>query len=238
VTARVLRLVDARTGGVTSLGSPVTRLLIEPGADRVTALRAHVVADVVRRVVEVRKRRAVVTTRGVAVVAAQDLLAWNIAPPDADPDDVDPSARDVVIGVGTDIDQRTRCAVTVGPVRVADPAAGADPLAARLVLLETNHRDAVELSAGALSAAADRLADMRRRVAAWADRPSSAPPPDVVERFLTAVEDDLDLATALGVLDAAAGDPAVPDGAKFELLAYADRVLALDLARDIGRASS
>jgi hypothetical protein len=50
-----------------------------------------------------------------------------------------------------------------------------------------------------------------------------------------ALADDLDTPAALRVLAELAGDPGVPDGVKFETFAAADRLLALDLARDIGK---
>jgi hypothetical protein len=46
---------------------------------------------------------------------------------------------------------------------------------------------------------------------------------------------DLDTASALRALTDLADSPAVPDGVKFETFAAADRLLGLDLARDIGR---
>ena len=49
-----------------------------------------------------------------------------------------------------------------------------------------------------------------------------------------ALGDDLDTATALRTLDELAGNPEVPDGVKFETFAAADRLLGLDLARDVG----
>ncbi len=50
-----------------------------------------------------------------------------------------------------------------------------------------------------------------------------------------AIADDLDTPAALRVLAELADDPAVPDGVKFETFAAADRLLGLDLARDVGR---
>jgi hypothetical protein len=50
-----------------------------------------------------------------------------------------------------------------------------------------------------------------------------------------ALADDLDTPAALRALDDLAGDPGIPDGVKFETFAAADRVLGLDLARDIGK---
>jgi hypothetical protein len=46
---------------------------------------------------------------------------------------------------------------------------------------------------------------------------------------------DLDTVRVLALLRDVAADPDVPAGAKFETFLYADRVLGLDLPRDIGR---
>jgi hypothetical protein len=50
-----------------------------------------------------------------------------------------------------------------------------------------------------------------------------------------ALGNDLDTVTALRALDELADNPDVPDGVKFETFAAADRLLGLDLARDIGK---
>jgi hypothetical protein len=55
------------------------------------------------------------------------------------------------------------------------------------------------------------------------------------DAITAAFENDLDTVAALGELQALAGDPDVAPGAKFETFAAADRLLGLDLARDIGR---
>jgi hypothetical protein len=47
---------------------------------------------------------------------------------------------------------------------------------------------------------------------------------------------DLDTVSALALMRGLEADPDVPAGAKFETFLYADRILGLDLPRDIGRA--
>ncbi len=53
----------------------------------------------------------------------------------------------------------------------------------------------------------------------------------------TAWEDDLDLPGVLGVLRWVESAPDLPDGARFETYAYADRLLGLDLTHDLGTLS-
>ena len=109
-----------------------------------------------------------------------------------------------------------------------------DPLAARLALMSVpNERPAV-LTGGGLSHADETLADWRQQVARWAESPSRPMPTPIAEAAGAAFS-DLDTVSALAMLRGLAADASVPAGAKFETFAYGDRILGLDLARDIGR---
>ena len=59
---------------------------------------------------------------------------------------------------------------------------------------------------------------------------------DYSARIFDALDDDLDTPAALRALRELERDPAIPAGSKFETFASADRVLGLDLVREIGRA--
>ncbi|QTD97125.1 hypothetical protein [Streptomyces cyanogenus] len=109
-----------------------------------------------------------------------------------------------------------------------------DPSALRLALLSVPRSEPLRLDPAGLEDAARRLARWRRAVAGWARRPSRPVPGEVRERLRAAWEDDLDLPAVLGVLRDVENTPGVADGARFETFAYADRLLALDLARDLG----
>jgi cysteinyl-tRNA synthetase len=118
--------------------------------------------------------------------------------------------------------------------RVTDLAEqNVDPLAFRLLCFGTRYRSEMEFSWDALEGQNRRLAELRRRMAAWApgsdDRSEEATALD--ERFRAAVADDLDLPRALVVLNETVGAP-VPDAEKHALLASWDRILGLDLERD------
>lgn len=123
--------------------------------------------------------------------------------------------------------------VAVAPARWAEEA-GSDPAALRLALVGVPRSEPVCLDAAALDEAARSLARWRRAVAGWARRPSRPVPGDVRARLRAAWEDDLDLPAVLGVLREVESAPGIPDGARFETYAYADRLLALDLSRDLG----
>ena len=107
----------------------------------------------------------------------------------------------------------------------------ADPLAQRLALSARHYARPVLLDHSHLAAAQADLTAWRSAVAAWADCPSAPVPAEYVQAARQALEDDLDLPRVVDLLRAAAADPRLPDGAKFETFAYLDRVLAIELCR-------
>lgn len=113
---------------------------------------------------------------------------------------------------------------------------GLDPLALRLACTEHRYRQQLNLTWATLEAADATVRRWRQRVAEWANSPSRPMCAQYVTDFLTAFDDDLNTPAALRVLRALEKDSAIPPGAKFETFAYADQLLGLDLARDIGRA--
>ena len=58
---------------------------------------------------------------------------------------------------------------------------------------------------------------------------------DYVQRISEALDDDLDTPTALVALGELEKEAELPAGSKFETFAWVDRILGLDLARDIGK---
>ena len=100
---------------------------------------------------------------------------------------------------------------------------GEEPLSVRMTMLGFDGDPAAGLSR------------WRRRVAQWANSPSGAMSRPHADAIGAAFADNLDTAAALRVLADLETDEQVPDGAKFETFAAADRLLGLDLARDIGR---
>ncbi|MFK8912448.1 hypothetical protein ACJA3G_36200, partial [Streptomyces sp. YS-3] len=111
-----------------------------------------------------------------------------------------------------------------------------DGLALRLSLLDQPYHQPVTLTAEAVGGAAWRLARWRRAVAGWADEPSKPLLDDLVRTAREGLEDSLDTAAVLRALDELAEDSGVPAGAKFETFARLDRVLGLELTREIGTA--
>jgi len=124
------------------------------------------------------------------------------------------------------------------PATAGDVLAGsADPLAVRLALMSFPYHQPAELTKDVLTRADETIARWRRQVAEWAESPSR-PMPARTSQAAGSAFGDLDTASALGMLREVIDDADVEAGAKFETFVYADRILGLDLPRDIGRIGS
>ncbi|MFB7372618.1 hypothetical protein ACFC0D_22535 [Streptomyces sp. NPDC056222] len=111
---------------------------------------------------------------------------------------------------------------------------GPDPLAVRMLMLGHAHREPVVVTGTALDEARRMLADWRQLVADWAQEPSRPIPADVLRHAHAVLADDLGVPAVLDALVTLATRADVPAGAKFETFAFLDRVLGLDLAREVG----
>ncbi|MBT2479681.1 hypothetical protein [Streptomyces sp. ISL-94] len=111
---------------------------------------------------------------------------------------------------------------------------GADPLAVRMLLLGHFYRTPITVSSAALAEARRTLRYWRQQVADWAQEPSRPIPADVLRQAHAALADDLGVPAVLDLLVSVARRADVPAGAKFETFAFLDRVLGLDLAREVG----
>ncbi|MEU0035251.1 hypothetical protein [Streptomyces sp. NPDC006333] len=119
-------------------------------------------------------------------------------------------------------------------IEVAPVSGTADPSLLRMILLATPRRQALDLAAADLDGARETLGRWRKAVAGWATRPSRPVPEHVRQELRAAWEDDLDVPAVLEALRRVEHAEDVPDGARFETYAYADRLLGLELTRDIG----
>ncbi|MFF8419619.1 hypothetical protein [Streptomyces sp. NPDC015680] len=163
---------------------------------------------------------------------------------DTDPGDLAVGARIEVGRVDTTVPEQDTAAPgdstapahdTPAPAYAADPADDTpDPLAVRLLLLGRPYGTPVTVTGAALAGAGRTLRDWRRSVADWAQQPSRPVPADLLGQSHAAFAEDLDVAAVLALLAEVAGRSDVPAGAKFETFAHLDRVLGLDLARDVG----
>lgn len=109
------------------------------------------------------------------------------------------------------------------PADAGEVRLGEEPLSVRMKML------------GSGGDAAETLSRWRGQVAKWAESPSGAMSRPHADAIMAAFDDELDTHVALRVLANLEGDDGVADGVKFETFAAADRLLGLDLTRDIGR---
>ncbi|MFJ4623409.1 hypothetical protein [Streptomyces sp. NPDC088812] len=242
---RVLLVADLLVRALELGGTPVLALLTGGGDQR--ELRAAGTALGVRPFEEGRDLAAGTgAARALHVVAEDgetpDGVRIAVAPVRPAPADVLPPDLLGPSGVGSS--GEVPSAVGASAVGSSGPAGrqygddgrpGTDPAVLRLALLSHHHRRPAPLDADALHAAHDTLARWRRAVADWARQPSRPVPDEVRGRLRAAWEDDLDVPEVLRVLrtvEEAGTD--LPPGARFETYAYADRLLGLDLTRDLG----
>lgn len=243
----VLRILDAKTGETVpavSARRALTRVEAHASGYDLTALRVLLTSDLLLRALELGGTPVLplltADRHQAELHAAATILG--IRPFE--------DGRDLAAGLGeAQVVHVTATGLAVpgaGLTVAVAPADGcgaavlhtlADPAALRLALLDAPRGAAVHLGAGALDAAGRRLGRLRQSVAHWARSPSRPVPEKVRGRLREAWEDDLDVPAVLGVLRWMENQPEIPDGARFETCAYADRLLALDLARDLGRAA-
>jgi hypothetical protein len=254
ILTTMLRLLDARVGSYVEV-RPARRGLLRVDVDvpaaadasDITGLRALLTADLLFRAAELGELQALTTWtfagRPPEQVTALDRAAeaLGIHPPAGRSGPGDTGTADVrVTGQAAAEDGgREGIAVRVGAARMpggAEPVvrAAGDPLAIRLALLSSGHHQPAELTRDVLAGARDTLGHWRRLVADWAELPSRPMPAPVAATVMAAFE-SLDTVAALELLRGLAPDEGVPAGARFETFVYADRVLGLDLPRDIGR---
>lgn len=243
----MLRIIDARTGEPTDAARArrsLVRVHARACGHDTTGLRVLLVADVLVRALELGGTPVWATLScsadpaelraGAATLGIRPFEEHREA-------GTGPSAAQTIHVLGPDCDTMdhgtTEGAATGGVrVEVAPVESGhgpVDPSVLRLALLAHRRDEPVRLDADALADAEDTLARWRGAVAGWATRPSRPVPEDVRQRLRAAWEDDLDVPGVLHVLRWVETSD-VPEGARFETYAYADRLLGLELTREIG----
>ncbi|MET7614338.1 hypothetical protein ABZX97_25005 [Streptomyces seoulensis] len=244
----MLRILDARTGEpvpATPARRGLTRVEVHAGGLDLTALRVLLTADLLVRALELGGTPVwtMLTAPREQAELGTAAAALSIRPFE--------DSRDVASGLGEAQVVHVRAAteeppgagvvVAVAPAGWDGDGAGEDvqgllanPGALRLALLSVPRDEPAALDPAALEEAARTAAEWRTGVARWANQPSRPVPDEVRARLRAAWEDDLDLPGVLAVLRDVAHAPDLPDGARFETFLYADRLLALDLAGELG----
>jgi cysteinyl-tRNA synthetase len=111
---------------------------------------------------------------------------------------------------------------------------GIDPLSFRWLTFQTRYRSEMDFTWEAMQTADAKVKQLRRRMADWGS-PSDRLGEAAVAydaRFRDAVAADLDLPSALVVVNEVVGGGDVSDGERYALLASWDAVLGLDLERE------
>jgi hypothetical protein len=254
----VLRLLDAHTRAHDEVRPARPGLLLVcalvPGvaeAADLTGPRALLLADLLTRVAELRNLQVfyALASDGQQPVLERAIGALGIHPPAAR---ASLAGAQAALGGSIDVylaspgtsegDRLSGLVVPVGAARLhreagtaADLLAGDEPMAVRLGLLSFPYHQPADLTGQTLAEARATVGRWRLRVAQWAQSPSRPMPARIAETVQSAFG-DLDTVSALALLRSLEADADVPAGAKFESFVYADRVLGLDLPRDIGRA--
>ncbi|MFJ1729743.1 hypothetical protein [Streptomyces sp. NPDC088254] len=241
----MLRIIDARTGEYVTAAPArrgLTRVEAHASGDDTGALRVLLVADVLVRALELGGTPVLATlTAGEepaklrAAAAALGIRPFEEGRGAGD--GVGGAQALHVVRAGAETPDGVR--IGVGPVLTpASASRDTDPAVLRLALLSHRHGEPVALDETALVAARDTLVRWRGAVADWARRPSRPVPEEVRGRLRAAWEDDLDVPEVLRTLRRVEeAGPQLPDGARFETYAYADRLLGLELTRDLGSPS-
>lgn len=245
----MLELYDADAGAVTPVVPTrpgrlrtYTAAVVKGERGRIAGLRSHLLADLIRRIGE--QHRLVVTASHGGEAPQADWEALNIHPLEAVPGPPEP--LDVGIGPrpagaggrwlrGAAVEADAIEADGDGSSAAAVSGRGLDPLALRLALLREHYRRQVTLGWKEVAEASRVLGEWRRQVATWANSPSKPMCAQYTSDIRAAFDDDLDAPAALRLLSVLAEDAGIPAGSKFETFAWADHLLGLDLARDIGR---
>jgi len=260
----VLRFWDDRTGSYAELDASPSiplRVCVHGPSDGAWSgladLRVLLVADVLTRIAELQGLQviAVLATASLPPAAfEQDASALGVhpsartSPAEAEVSLGGPAhvhvARNaaglsdrgdgVLIGVGPVEDLTLHEAGGRGAALSAYGGDGGDGLSLRLELLSHSHRQPVKLTEAALADAAESLGRWRARVAEWAGEPSRPIPPETAGRIRNAFDEDLNTVAALAVLHDVESGHDMPAGAEFETFAFVDRVLGLELTREIG----
>jgi hypothetical protein len=255
----MFRVLDDRPGSraAVSIARPGPLLVwahVRATADAadLTGLRVLLTADLLFRAAEVGGLQVLVTRAFTGESAGKAYVeraaaALGVHPPAADLAVARPAGTAVVHVAddsATGEDDRGGILIRAAAARLArdarpvDAAAGTlggqDPLAIRLALMSRPRHQPAELTAGILTEATRTLGEWRRRVARWAESPSGAIPKPTAATIREAFG-SLDTVAVVALLNGLAADESLPPGPRFETFIYADRLLGLNLPRDIGR---
>jgi hypothetical protein len=207
-------------------------------------LRVLLVADVLTRIAELQGLQAVTVLAADSPPPAgldEDLSALGIHRPAVLASRADAGAllggsAHVHVATGAAGSGQAGDAVLIGVGAVQDLTrrAACGNRGDLLALLSCPYRQPVTLTQAALADTAELAGRWRHRVAGWASQPSWPVPAEAAAAIRDAVDDDLNTLAALDLLHGVESRPDIPAGAKSETFLFVDRVLGLELPREIG----
>jgi len=126
-------------------------------------------------------------------------------------------------------------ALRVAPVHATVPYPELDPATVRFVLARAPYAQELEMTKSLLVDSHAVLEGWRDRLDQWSRHPSKPVPLDWRSEVIVALDTDLDVTQVVAVMSELEDSEAIEPGTKFEAFSYLDRVLAVDLARNLGR---
>ncbi|MDA3661698.1 hypothetical protein PFJ02_06370 [Mycobacterium xenopi] len=219
-------------------------LMVPSTAETFTCARVLVVGDLLRRVLEdihSAQVLAALITRNDSVAELLSRSGLMVRPvvgtfsTEADAAaGIGKPLNVVITATGTHDAPMRRSTVGVAPVHSSVPLSQAAPDAVRFALANSKHQQQLDITPSLLARSQAVLARWRDRIAQWSQW-SSRPVPASWRTAVVSALDDLDVARVIELMDELENADHIEPGAKFEAFSYADRVLGVDLMRDLGR---
>lgn len=226
-------------GGVIGIGC-----VLPPDAGPFICARVLVVADLIRRVLEdihsAQVLAAVITDDQAAVQAAwrSGLMLRPVV-------GVFGTRSGAEAGIGRPLNLIVASGgsepalpptIATGPVHSTVPYPEADLATVRFALESAPYSNQLEVTTTVLGDARTTLGRWRTLLNQWSHHRSYPIPADWRTAAIEALDDNLNVADVVAMMTQLEEDDSIEPGAKFEAFSYLDRILAVDLSRDLGRA--
>lgn len=244
----MLTLRDPSSGAVTRVaatgGDTIGVGFVLPAADGpFTCARVLVVGDLLRRVIEdvhsAQVLAALITTRRSAVepVYSADFMIRPVACVFGCAAEAEAQLGrplDLLVRVSESVEAAPQAAaVNVAPVRSVVPYPGSGPDPTRFALASVNHTCRLNMTDSLLQRSRNLVHRWRARLAEWSRHPSRPIPPSWRSAVVAAFDDGLNVTRVTELMSELEDAGDVEPGAKFEAFNYVDRVLSVDLVRDV-----
>jgi hypothetical protein len=142
---------------------------------------------------------------------------------------------DLIVAAAGSEHEQPPATVAVGPVHAAAPYPQGDLATVRFALESAPYPAHLQMTSALVTSARILLDRWRHRLDQWSRHRSYPIPPDWRAAAIEALDDDLNVARVVAMMTQLEDDDDIEPGAKFEAFSYLDRILAVDLARDLGR---